>query len=939
MKRLVLNLSIILILGIFLNTSFKVEAVASGKWKVGYKVYPKGKTYYSTSSKESFADAKAFHKCKREGYKGAVSTTDVVCLKFKITDPEGNTKKLWKQSVSKYTQNDTVKVVTTEFNTLNDGKNIEYCNHGVEVTAIETNKSKFSNKSNCSLINKSQYPNLYSNILQHKLPYPRNCSYRPGLCKFKSSYFIETKTLNKYLKTQGIENSNLKIAENKDKKKIKISEIEYCDYKSKASSIEINKSKFSNKPNCNIVNKENYPVLYSELLNKKISYPRNCNKAITNTGLIGLCKFKSSYYISTKELNKSLQAHGIDTLNTNLASKKTNKKKREIEYCNYSKFSSIEINKTKFHKKSNCNVIDKVENPLLYSEIFSQIRPYPRNCASTDGFGDRLCKFTSSYYITSKALDKSLAKYAVTNKTETKAVTNKTETKLVTNKKVILDQNSKQLELIFCKYNNSLDTWPQREFPQSVYLNFKEEGCNKYISPTGRESKFSKKKNLEISYEDFLKKRKKFYGICYSKQSKKISYKKNCHKKESFVRIIKKDGSFENINVTKIAKKDTPAELKKTVEVSKKETPKQDKFVPKEIDEDNDPPIIKIASAITVNDASYEFQGKVTDKAKLVFVEIDGRATEVKGGKFTVKGYSPVDKEITIEAIDQWGNRSKPKIVKLTIDIKDTNLASILEPLNPLQIKTDTNNDRVALIIGIEKYDRSPDASFANLDAKYFYEYARKGFGISKSNIKLLVDEDANLIQSLATLNKWLPGKVKSGQTDLVIFFAGHGLASNNGEELYLLSQDSDPDLLSRTALSRTELFAEIINLNPKSVTMFLDTCYSGVSREEETLLASARPVRIIADEQDTPNNFTIFSASQLDQISSGLSEAKHGIFSYYLMKGLEGKADINQDKKITNGELLAYMDENVSEKAAELGREQNPSLTGDPDKVLISYR
>ena len=121
---------------------------------------------------------------------------------------------------------------------------------------------------------------------------------------------------------------------------------------------------------------------------------------------------------------------------------------------------------------------------------------------------------------------------------------------------------------------------------------------------------------------------------------------------------------------------------------------------------------------------------------------------------------------------------------------------------------------------------------------------------------------------------------------------------------------------------------------------MFLDTCYSGVSRDEQMLLASARPIRIIADEQDgIPDNFTIFSASKLDQISSGLKEAKHGIFSYYLMKGLEGKADTNQDNKITNGELLAYMDLNVSQKASELGRQQNPSLAGDPNKVLISYR
>ena len=79
--------------------------------------------------------------------------------------------------------------------------------------------------------------------------------------------------------------------------------------------------------------------------------------------------------------------------------------------------------------------------------------------------------------------------------------------------------------------------------------------------------------------------------------------------------------------------------------------------------------------------------------------------------------------------------------------------------------------------------------------------------------------------------------------------------------------------------------------------------------------------------------------ASKLDQISSGLKEAEHGIFSYFLMKGLEGKADLNKDKEITNGELLAYMDQNVSQKASELGRQQNPSLAGDPDKVLMSYR
>ena len=121
---------------------------------------------------------------------------------------------------------------------------------------------------------------------------------------------------------------------------------------------------------------------------------------------------------------------------------------------------------------------------------------------------------------------------------------------------------------------------------------------------------------------------------------------------------------------------------------------------------------------------------------------------------------------------------------------------------------------------------------------------------------------------------------------------------------------------------------------------MFFDACYSGVSRDEKSLLASARPVRITSEKQtEVPKNFTIFSASKLNQISSGLKEINHGIFSYFLMKGLEGNADLNLDKKITNSELIKYVEKNVSKKASELGRKQNPSLAGDPDKVLISYR
>ncbi len=390
---------------------------------------------------------------------------------------------------------------------------------------------------------------------------------------------------------------------------------------------------------------------------------------------------------------------------------------------------------------------------------------------------------------------------------------------------------------------------------------------------------------------------------------------------------------------TQIAKAEPTVTPKKKAKVAKVEEPKQEEFKPETGDIDNEAPVIEIAEAITVNDTSYILEGKVTDKAEKIFVEIDGQPVQVKKGKFKVKRYSPVDEQIKIVAIDQWGNKSKTKLVNITINLEETILVDKLEPLDPSNIINKSSNNKVALIIGIENYTEAPKANYANLDAKYFFDYARRAFGVKKQNINLLLNEEATVVKTDKAVSLWLKSKIKKNKSDLVIFFAGHGLASTDGKELYLLPQDGNPDRLERTALSRTDLFKEIISLNPKSVTMFLDTCYSGVSRDEEMLLASARPIRIVADDQKgIPDNFTIFSASKLDQISSGLKEANHGIFSYYLMKGLEGKADSNQDKKITNGELLTYMDENISQKAAELGRQQNPTLAGDPDMVLIRY-
>jgi hypothetical protein len=377
-------------------------------------------------------------------------------------------------------------------------------------------------------------------------------------------------------------------------------------------------------------------------------------------------------------------------------------------------------------------------------------------------------------------------------------------------------------------------------------------------------------------------------------------------------------------------------------QITKLPKPKQEEFKPVNKDVDNQAPIIDIADSVTVNNQTFTLKGKVTDKSKL-YIEANNRPlTVAKNGEFKLEGFvvdPEAGEQIKLVAIDQWQNKSE-KIIKINVEFKDVaELRSYADP-NPNKIKVKEDKNKIAIIIGIEKYRflKNIDAPYANRDANAFRAYANRALGISNKNIKILIDENATRGETLKALTLWLPQAAKGKNKDIYIFFAGHGLASDDGKNLYILPQDGDAALLQYTAISRLEMFELINKVEPNSVTMFFDTCYSGQTRDEEMLVAGLRPIRLTAEEQDTPNNFTIFTASNYDQTSGSINQAKHGIFSYYLMKGMEGQADSNQDKKITNGELIAYLKQNVSEEAFINNRQQEPMLSGDPDKVLISY-
>ena len=348
------------------------------------------------------------------------------------------------------------------------------------------------------------------------------------------------------------------------------------------------------------------------------------------------------------------------------------------------------------------------------------------------------------------------------------------------------------------------------------------------------------------------------------------------------------------------------------------------------------PKKLSIDVSTTSPDAVGEVIFSIDTHSNTVSLTVDGEQQGGKtDGKYVIRRVVRVGEQniFTIEARDVYGN-ADTKTVTVQRQVADSSPS--IPRLNPANVRVQQSRDAVAIIVGIENYKRVAKADFANADAKDFYSYATRALGIKPENIKLLVDEGADDIEMLSAFQNWLPLKVNKGKTDVYVFYSGHGFPSQDGKGLYFLPFNVDKQYLDRTSVKQQELIVALQATKAKSVTMFIDACYSGQSRNGETLMAGLKPIALKTEEMAYPPEFTVITASAFDQLSSASADLKHGIFSFYLMKGMEGDADEAKKGRITTGDLHKYLSDKVGRQAMGMNRKQQPQLFGDADRVLV---
>ena len=240
-----------------------------------------------------------------------------------------------------------------------------------------------------------------------------------------------------------------------------------------------------------------------------------------------------------------------------------------------------------------------------------------------------------------------------------------------------------------------------------------------------------------------------------------------------------------------------------------------------------------------------------------------------------------------------------------------------------------------ALMIGISKYKRPELAlQFAHADAIDFSRLLQspRAGGLNPNNVVLLTDEKATTAAVRNAFQDLL--KRRAGKNDTVILMvAGHGTVELPGSgKAFILTYDSDPQDLSSTALPMSELrtlFEEQLK-NVGHVLMFADVCKAANIGSIHNNTVNANVSTLGEVEGDL---FGLL-ASGPKQVSFEGPEygGGHGVFSYFVLKGLEGAADSNKDGAVDIGELSIYVVKEVYEAT---NHRQKPTEIGSSDSSL----
>lgn len=230
------------------------------------------------------------------------------------------------------------------------------------------------------------------------------------------------------------------------------------------------------------------------------------------------------------------------------------------------------------------------------------------------------------------------------------------------------------------------------------------------------------------------------------------------------------------------------------------------------------------------------------------------------------------------------------------------------------------------LLVGVSNYVNHkeplqyPDNDALNLSA---FLRSPEGGAIPAGNIINLVDKVATRRNILDSLNALLSRVTRK---DMVIFyFSGHGI---KGAFLPI-----DYDGTFEKVVYHHEIYSALQRSDAQFKMCIADACHAGSMQEQKGFGYGSNQTDFYQQSQEVQSDFAMLLSSTSSENSAEADKLQQSVFSYFLIKGLEGLADTNNDNRISIQELFNYVRENVR-KFTE--NRQSPTLTGQFNRGKI---
>jgi hypothetical protein len=262
------------------------------------------------------------------------------------------------------------------------------------------------------------------------------------------------------------------------------------------------------------------------------------------------------------------------------------------------------------------------------------------------------------------------------------------------------------------------------------------------------------------------------------------------------------------------------------------------------------------------------------------------------------------------------------------------------------------NPNAIAVVIGNRSYRKAdmPTVEYAARDAEVMKRYLIEALGFKAENIIHETDATLGALTQIFGTDDNEKGQLfrevtmkglRGDSSDVFVFYSGHGAPGLNTKQAYLVPSDADPNGVELQGYPLLRLYRNLAKLPARSITVVLDACFSGGSERGPIVTGYSGGLLRLDNPFLAVENGTLFAAAEENQVSSWYEEKKHGLFTYYFLKGLQGAADADGNQEITSKELDEYLLGSVPSTARALrSREQRPYFVGrDPQRVVASLQ